>query len=43
MRIRMKIALLAIASGALAFSTTGCVVRWLGDFVGDALLLRPIP
>lgn len=41
MKLRMKLALLAVSAGMIAFQFNNCM-RFLGDLAGDALWLRGI-
>jgi len=40
--MKFKLALLALSTGLIALNTWGCLFRFLGDAVGDALWLRAI-
>lgn len=42
MKYRVKLMLLALSCGAVGLNVSTCFVRWLGDFVGDTLVLRSI-
>jgi hypothetical protein len=42
MKPKLKLALLAVSSGAVALNTWGCLFRWLGDFVSDTIVMRGI-
>ena len=42
MKFRIKATLLALSTGLMVFQGWGCVARWAGDAVGDALWLRAI-
>jgi len=42
MKLRIKMALIALSSGMIALQSFGCLSRWFGDFVGDALFFRNI-
>ncbi len=41
MKLRLKLTLLALSAGTLAFQLGNCA-RFLGDLAGDALWLRGI-
>ncbi len=35
MRFKLKVMLLGVSAGLIALSTTGCLARFLGDFLAD--------
>lgn len=41
MKLRLKLALLSMASGAIAFQFSGCM-RFLGDVAGDIFFLQAV-
>ena len=42
MRLNTKFALLALSTGLVSLSVGTCLFRWLGDYVGDTIILRTI-
>jgi len=42
MKLKLKLALLVLSTGLVAFGTGTCLFRWLGDATSDALWLRAI-
>jgi len=42
MKIRVKLALLAISTGMFALATGSCFFRFLGDALGDFIAFRNI-
>lgn len=42
MKLRTKMAFLALSTGLIALQSAGCLFRWLGDALGDTLWLRNI-
>lgn len=42
MKLKLKLALLALGSGMIAMGSGACFFRWLGDFVGDVVFFRGI-
>ena len=42
MRQRIKFALLGLASGLTLLQVSACFARFLGDFVGDSIILGAV-
>lgn len=42
MKFKVKFALLALSTAAVALQGMSCLFRWLGDTIGDSLWLRGI-
>lgn len=42
MKLRVKMASFVLSAGLVALGFGGCFFQWLGDLVGDSLLLRSI-
>ena len=42
MRLKLKLAFLALSTGTIAFGTGACLSRWAGDFVGDMIVTYAI-
>lgn len=40
MRLKLKLALLAVSAGAVALGVGTCLARWLGDLAGDVIVFR---
>ena len=38
MRLKLKLALLALSTGTIALGTGACLSRWAGDYVGDLIV-----
>lgn len=42
MKFRIKAALFAISTGMIALTQGACFFRWLGDLIGDTIVLRNV-
>jgi hypothetical protein len=40
MKLKLKLAALAVSTGLIAFASGACFARWFGDLVGDHLWFR---
>ena len=42
MKLRVKLALFVLSTSMIALSSGSCFFRWLGDFIGDTIVLRNV-
>ena len=42
MKLKWKLLAFALSAGTVSLGLGACVFRWLGDYVGDALIMRMI-